>query len=116
MKMKRPGAAAAVVFAMSLMATAVTAAEADADKPQQKFKGNGVAVPTAPFWDDELAALQARAQKKENLKPEEEKRLKAGVSNGGYHYLGAAKIMAPIGKAFAESMANLQTPQRQEKQ
>jgi hypothetical protein len=32
------------------------------------------------------------------------KRLKAGVSNGGYHYLGAAKIMAPIGKAFADAL------------
>ena len=29
------------------------------------------------------------------------------VSNGGYHYLGAAKIMAPIGKAFAEAMVSL---------
>jgi hypothetical protein len=116
MRMKRAGAAAALVFAMSLMATAVTAAEADAGKPQQKFKGNAAAVETAPFWDDELAALQARAEKKENLKPEEEKRLKAGVSNGGYPYLGAAKIMAPIGKAFAESMANFQKTQRKEQQ
>ena len=44
----------------------------------------------------------------ENFTPEEWKRLQAGVSNGGYHYLGAAKIMAPIGKAFAEAMAKLQ--------
>jgi len=72
-----------------------------------EFKGNVVAVQTAPFWDDDLAALQTRAEIKEKLAPEEEKRLKAGVSNGGYHYLGAAKIMAPIGKAFAEAMANL---------
>ena len=43
----------------------------------------------------------------ENFTPEELKRLK-GISNGGYHYLGAAKIMAPIGKAFAEAMAKLQ--------
>ncbi len=76
-----------------------------------EFKGNVVAVPTAPFWDDELAALQARADKKESLTPDEEKRLKAGVSNGGYHYLGAARIMAPIGKAFAEAMVNLQKNQ-----
>jgi alpha-galactosidase len=80
-----------------------------------EFKGNVVAVQTAPFWDDDLASLQARAEKKEKLTPEEEKRLK-GISNGGYHYLGAAKIMAPIGKAFAEAMANLQKTQRQEKQ
>jgi len=34
-----------------------------------------------------------------------------GISNGGYHCLGTAKIMAPIGKAFAEAMANLQKTQ-----
>lgn len=39
-----------------------------------------------------------------------------GASNGGYHYLGAAKIMAPIGKAFAESMATFQKTQGQEGQ
>lgn len=100
-----------------------------------EFKGNVVTVQTEPYWDDELDALQQRwkklnakldqeakkapnltpatkgeARKKaiaENFTPEEMKRLK-GVSNGGYHYLGAAKIMAPIGKAFAEAMANLQ--------
>ena len=50
----------------------------------------------------------------ENFTPEELKRLK-GISNGGYHYLGAAKILAPIGKAFAEAVVSLQNPQRQEK-
>jgi Carbohydrate esterase, sialic acid-specific acetylesterase len=96
-----------------------------------EFMGNVVAVQTAPFWDDELDALHERweklnekldqhanknpnltreaqdeARKKaiaENFMPEELKRLK-GVSNGGYHYLGAAKILAPIGKAFAEAL------------
>lgn len=108
-----------------------------------EFQGNVVAVQTAPYWDDGLGALQARmerfeskmneeakkdpsltpeardaARKKaiaENFTPEELKRLK-GASNGGYHYLGAAKIMAPIGKAFAEAMAKLQTTQRQKEQ
>jgi hypothetical protein len=78
-----------------------------------EFKGNVVAVETAPFWDDELAALQARAEKNEKLTSEEEQSLKAGVSNGGYHYLGAAKIMAPIGKAFAEALVDLHKNQPQ---
>lgn len=97
-----------------------------------EFRGNVFAVETAQFWDAELEALQQRmencwpqvdakvaAEKKTNPRadewdnkmkhmaanftPEEWKRLK-GVSNGGYHYLGAARIMAPIGKAFAESL------------
>jgi alpha-galactosidase len=112
-----------------------------------EFRGNVVAVQTAPFWDDELDALQQRMEKfnaefnakmdqeakknpslsqtardeaykkalAENFTAEELKRMK-GISNGGYHYLGAAKIMAPIGKAFAEAMTNLQKTQRQEKQ
>ena len=97
-----------------------------------EFKGNVIAVQTAQFWDDDLEALQERMQKlngkldqefkrdpkltraekdaarmkaiDEQFKPEELKRFKAGVSNGGYHYLGAAKILAPIGKAFAEAL------------
>jgi hypothetical protein len=48
--------------------------------------------------------VQAKKAEAEQFKPEELKRLKAGVSNGGYHYLGAAKIMAPIGQAFADSL------------
>ena len=42
----------------------------------------------------------------ENFTTEELKLLK-GTSNGGYHYLGAARVMAPIGKAFAGEMATL---------
>ena len=104
-----------------------------------EFKGNVIAVETAPFWDDELDALQQRMEKlnarldqdakkdpkqtpaqkdaarkkavAEAFTPEELKRLK-GVSNGGYHYLGAAKIMALIGVAFAEETAKLQATQR----
>jgi len=96
-----------------------------------EFAGNVVAVPTAPWWDDDLEALQKRmdacwpkvdarvaAEKDtswenkmkvmaENFQPDEWKRLRAGVSNGGYHYLGAAKIMAPIGKALAEAIVDL---------
>jgi Carbohydrate esterase, sialic acid-specific acetylesterase len=96
------------------------------------FKGNVFTVETAPFWDDELDSLKQRmdrlsgkldaefkkdpkltreakeeARKKAaaaEFKEEELKRLKAGVSNGGYHYLGAAKILAPVGKAFAEAL------------
>jgi hypothetical protein len=37
------------------------------------------------------------------------KRLTLGVSNGGYHYLGSAKILGPIGKAFAEALVELKS-------
>lgn len=91
-----------------------------------EFKGNAMAVRTAPYWDDELQALQERMESywpavdakvaeendtswenkmkhmAKNYKPAEWKHLN-GASNGGYHYLGAAKIMAPIGRAFAEA-------------
>ncbi|MCY3018733.1 MAG: hypothetical protein NTW87_06850 [Planctomycetota bacterium] len=108
-----------------------------------EFQGNVVAVQTAPYWDDDLDALQQRMEKfnakmdqearknpglsraakdeaykkamSESFTPEELKRMK-GISNGGYHYLGAAKILAPIGKAFAEAVVDLQKTQRQEKQ
>jgi hypothetical protein len=107
-----------------------------------EFKGNVVAVPTAPYWDDDLAALQQRMEKlnakmdqdakknpnlsqaardeayrkavAETFTPKELKHLK-GISNGSYHYLGAAEIMAPIGNAFAEAMVDFQKTRRQEK-
>ncbi len=73
-----------------------------------EFKGTVIAVQTAPFWDDDLASLEQRQERKQgDLTPEEQKRLK-GVSNGGYHYLGAAQILAPIGKAFAEAMLSFE--------
>jgi hypothetical protein len=100
-----------------------------------EFQGNVVVVETAPFWDDDLEALQQRWQElerkldrefkkgpkptptardeartkavDERFRPEEVTRLKNGVSNGGYHYLGAAKILAPIGKAFAEAVVGV---------
>lgn len=101
-----------------------------------EFQGNVVAVETSPFWDDDLETLKERMDRlngtldrafKKNAKltpaekdaarqkaianqftPEELNRLKTGVSNGGYHYLGAAKILAPIGKAFADAVIDLQ--------
>jgi len=101
-----------------------------------EFQGNVKVVDTAPFWDDDLNALHERMDKlnaklnaafkkepsltreakeaarekaiAEDFKPEELKRYKAGVSNGGYHYLGAAKILAPIGKAFAEALVGVE--------
>jgi hypothetical protein len=101
-----------------------------------EFRGNVVAVETAPYWDDELAALAERRERifdtleqsfreanptpsepekqdarqkalEREFTPEELKRLNLGVTNGGYHYLGSAKILAPIGKAFAEALVEL---------
>ncbi|HXX92881.1 MAG TPA: hypothetical protein VEN81_04560, partial [Planctomycetota bacterium] len=61
--------------------------------------------------DPKLSREEKEAARKkaadEQFTPEELRRLKAGVSNGGYHYLGAAKILAPIGKAFAEEVLRL---------
>ncbi|MFO0897802.1 MAG: sialate O-acetylesterase [Pirellulales bacterium] len=97
-----------------------------------EFQGNVLTVETSRFWDDDLDALAQRreelehklnqefeknpqldeeakdaARKKavsERFTAEESQRLAAGVSNGGYHYLGAAKILAPIGAAFADAL------------
>ena len=106
-----------------------------------EFKGNVMAVETAPFWDKELSDTREKIQSlwpmadkalaeelknhpgqvrdgeafknkliAEHLPPEMAKRMN-GVSNYGFHYLGAAKIMAPIGKAFAEALAQPSTTQ-----
>lgn len=99
-----------------------------------EFKGNVLAVQTEGFWDNDLAGLQERMEQlnakmeeeaEKNPKLTEEKKEAAhakavakhfthaelkrlnGASDFGYHYLGAAKIMAPIGKAFANAIAEL---------
>ena len=98
-----------------------------------EFKGNVMAVETAPFWSEELASIDAKhgqlkgrrqgmerkvkegkmtraeadaeAKKMEGelITPAEAALWARGASNQGYHYLGCAKTFALIGKAFAEA-------------
>jgi len=106
---------------------------APADNPE--FKGTVAAVHTGKYWDHDLNALVEKSGKirqkmndlkyqdglegealtkayeeyrAKNITPAEEEILKKGVSNAGFHYLGSAKIMCGIGKAFAEAMLDLQ--------
>ena len=99
-----------------------------------EFKGNVAAVLAEKYWDRELKAARAKEgeikqrakklAKEGNLKPAEEKaaleKLRAegltererlvmekGISNAEYHYLGSAKILGGVGKALAETMAEL---------
>jgi hypothetical protein len=99
-----------------------------------EFKGNVAAVLTEKYWDRELTLLRAkeneiRQQAKklvtdgtikaaeeratfeklrdEKLTERERKVLETGVSNAEYHYLGSAKILGGIGKAFAEALVEL---------
>ena len=103
-----------------------------------EFKDNVIAVQTSPFWDLEVdrilkkrdryrqrkRAIENRLKKGEVTKNEaaseferveaeaisaaEAATLKRAVSNAAYHYLGSAKIMGRIGKAFAEATLRLQ--------
>jgi alpha-galactosidase len=43
------------------------------------------------------------------ISPEDEAMWQRGASNGGYHYLGCAKTLALIGKAFAEALREMET-------
>jgi len=100
-----------------------------------EFKGTVAAVQLGKYWDHELDAIVAKShkagEKKAELQykdgltgealekayreyratqitPREEEILSKGVSEGGYHYLGSAKIMCGMGKGFAEAMLKLQ--------
>lgn len=101
-----------------------------------EFKGNVAAVRTEKYWDKELGSLNFRWEKNVKMEldklrrkkkltnaqikserqklnekeftKEELEALKLGKSNGGYHYLGSAKILAQIGKAFAEAMNKME--------
>ncbi|MCA8958873.1 MAG: hypothetical protein KDC38_00105 [Planctomycetes bacterium] len=96
-----------------------------------RFAGTVTAVRTEAFWDIELGrlwtrdqklrrALEERREKGEISRAEEEAQLEEaraaafaprertllekGVSNAEYHYLGSAKILSKIGRAFAEPL------------
>ena len=100
-----------------------------------EFKGNVIAVFTENYWDGQLAELVDRrgkinAKRRELSKDqsltraqrdkaiaefsaklftkEELKILEVGVSNAAYHYLGSAKILGQIGKAFADALAEME--------
>ncbi|MFC4992727.1 sialate O-acetylesterase [Rubritalea tangerina] len=97
-----------------------------------EFKGNVTAVFTEKYWDQDLGAIVARdgklrhEVKKQKLQGKEAQAmlvklrkqefnqgelaaLEKGVSNYPFHYLGSAKIMAGIGRGFADAMAQLQS-------
>jgi len=103
----------------------------------REFRGTVLAVETAPFWDQRVAALREREKKlrprfdqlkkeveagtrtpaeakaererifEETFNEEERVLLLESVSNGDYHYMGSARVIAPIGRAFAEAAATL---------
>ncbi len=96
-----------------------------------EFSGNVVAVHTENYWDQQLGELSQRWGKvgAENRRlnkdaslsksdltaaldeftnklftSDELKVLETGKSNAEYHYLGSGKVLAQIGKAFAEAV------------
>lgn len=94
-----------------------------------EFQGNVTAVFTEKYWDpelDEVAEKQnkvnakAKELKGSGLSPAEQKEalekfsnetftardheLLKGITNADYHYKGSAKVMAQIGKGFAEAI------------
>ncbi|TWT60926.1 hypothetical protein Pan54_16580 [Rubinisphaera italica] len=108
-----------------------------------EFKGNVAAVRTELYWDQPLAAIEAKLGEVRNMarqlknkakgsanedgsmtptqqreyvaeyrakliSAKEEAMWESGASNGGYHYLGCAKTMALIGKAFAEAIVDME--------
>lgn len=102
-----------------------------------EFKGSVTAVLTENYWDMEVRELRKREKTikpqleqirkrmkakeigqdegtaaqdklyKETFSERELTLLKEGTSNFDFHYMGSAKIMAQIGKAFAEAMVDL---------
>ena len=112
-----------------------SAMAAPAELPE--FKGSVTAVLTENFWDRQLRDLTNRDAKikQESKRQQKEKKLdgkaaaallaklraaefseseraalEKGISNQAYHYLGSGKIMAQIGKGFAEALAPLIAP------
>jgi hypothetical protein len=102
-----------------------------------EFKGNVVAVLTEKYWDMEVVELREREKKikqkvdevnnkmkegklsrekgkaamdklyAETFTPREMGILKKSTSNFDFHYMGSAKIIAQIGKGFAEALVEM---------
>jgi hypothetical protein len=99
-----------------------------------EFKGTVTAVLTEQYWDQELTKLRAKdaamqkeiealvkegkLEQKDKAATVEKRRTEAftereleiltkGASNAEFHYLGSAKILGQIGKAFAEAVHEL---------
>ncbi len=101
------------------------------------FQGNVAAVLTEKYWDMEVVELRAKEKEikkkrddinnamkegqlsreegtaaieklyAETFTPRELVILKESTSNFDFHYMGSAKIMAQIGKAFAETLVGM---------
>jgi len=102
-----------------------------------EFKGNVLAVLTEEYWDMDVVELREREKKIEQEVEEINSQMKEGrltrekgkaaldklyaetftrremdilkksTSNFDFHYMGSAKIMAQIGKGFAEAMVEM---------
>jgi alpha-galactosidase len=77
------------------------AAQAAAIADAAEFKGNVALVKTDAFWDTEADAVFKKGWR-ENLAE-----WNTVGSDYPYHYLGSAKAMCRIGKAFGEAMLEL---------
>ena len=75
----------------------------DQYKPGDDNRYNAVDIDIQGITKENLAKLDKALL---TVLPLEDRETLKGASNAGYHYLGSAKIMAQIGKAFAEAMVN----------
>jgi len=79
-------------------------------------KRSGEAFNAVNAWiegitQDDLDYVNSEAYQRKRMRTvatDEEIDIISGMSNGGFHYLGSAKIMAQIGEAFAEAMIELE--------
>ncbi len=55
---------------------------------------------------------EQRTQALSQVFSDEDRAIAAGASNAGFHYMGSGKIMAQIGKAFAEAVHEIDTATR----
>jgi len=85
------------------------AALAEKGKLHGKWRGDGwknaVGADGKPLFRERPTYEEYRAK---FITPKEEEILAKGISNEGFHYFGSAKMMAGIGKGFAEAMIGLQ--------
>ena len=88
----------------------------DAELAELKARGNQIRTKAQELSKDKSLSRQQRdaalAKFRAELYSPKELEILKGSSNAEYHYNGSAKIMAQIGKGFAEALQKMNLPAR----
>ena len=80
------------------------------DREQQPYASIDLAIEGLPANAREYVnSAEYMRKRMDTVFTRREQKLLSGASNAAYHYMGSGKMMAQIGKAFAEAMLEMES-------